>query len=165
MIVSASGWISPESLGGYHRNINKLERLLRLMKMLTANNSLTVDEIADKLGISSRSVYRYIDTFRDAGFVIKKRITAPSSTSLRLISKTLAGSFTSPKKKTTISSSPLSKALTKTTAVDKLLPVLRPRYVIAKLERMGADLTIQTQPGIRDLLGLANKSTDEYLQR
>ncbi|MBZ4674438.1 MAG: hypothetical protein JG772_126, partial [Dysgonamonadaceae bacterium] len=32
----------------------KLERLLRLMKMLTANNSLTVDEIADKLGISSR---------------------------------------------------------------------------------------------------------------
>lgn len=34
------------------------------MKMLTANNSLTVDEIADKLGISSRSVCRYIDIFR-----------------------------------------------------------------------------------------------------
>ena len=50
----------------------KLERLLRLMKMLTANNSLTVGEIAGKLGISSRSVYRYIDTFREAGFVIKK---------------------------------------------------------------------------------------------
>jgi predicted DNA-binding transcriptional regulator YafY len=50
----------------------KLERLLRLMKMLTANNSLTVDEIANKLSISSRSVYRYIDTFREAGFVIKK---------------------------------------------------------------------------------------------
>jgi Predicted transcriptional regulator len=50
----------------------KLERLLRLMKMLTANNSQTVDEIAKKLGISSRSVYRYIDTFREAGFVIKK---------------------------------------------------------------------------------------------
>ncbi len=51
----------------------KLERLLRLMKMLTANNSLTVDEIALNLGITSRSVYRYIDTFREAGFVIKKR--------------------------------------------------------------------------------------------
>lgn len=50
----------------------KLERLLRLMKLLTANNSLTVDEIADKLEISSRSVYRYIDTFREAGFVVKK---------------------------------------------------------------------------------------------
>ena len=55
----------------------KLERLLRLMKMLTANNSLTVDEIADKLSISSRSVYRYLDTFRDAGFVIKKTNNCP----------------------------------------------------------------------------------------
>jgi predicted DNA-binding transcriptional regulator YafY len=50
----------------------KLERLLRLMKLLTANNSFTVDEIASKLAISQRSVYRYIDTFREAGFVIKK---------------------------------------------------------------------------------------------
>lgn len=55
----------------------KLERLLRLMKMLTANNSLTVDEIANKLSISSRSVYRYIDTFRDAGFVVKKANNCP----------------------------------------------------------------------------------------
>lgn len=55
----------------------KLERLLRLMKMLTANNSLTVDEIADKLAISSRSVYRYIDTFRAAGFVVKKANNCP----------------------------------------------------------------------------------------
>ena len=55
----------------------KLERLLRLMKMLTANNSLTIDEIASKLDISSRSVYRYIDTFRDAGFVIKKTNNCP----------------------------------------------------------------------------------------
>ena len=51
----------------------KLERLLRVMKMLTANNSLTVDEIAEQLSISPRSVYRYIDTFREAGFVIKKK--------------------------------------------------------------------------------------------
>jgi predicted DNA-binding transcriptional regulator YafY len=50
----------------------KLERLLRLMKMLTANNSLTIKEIADRLGITARSVYRYVDTFRDAGFVVKK---------------------------------------------------------------------------------------------
>ncbi len=50
----------------------KLERLLRLMKLLTANNLYSVDEIAGKLDISSRSVYRYIDTFREAGFVIKK---------------------------------------------------------------------------------------------
>ena len=51
----------------------KLERLLRLMKLLTANNFLTVEEIADRLSITPRSVYRYIDTFREAGFVIKKK--------------------------------------------------------------------------------------------
>lgn len=50
----------------------KLERLLRLMKLLTANTSMTIDEIADKLALSSRSIYRYVDTFREAGFVIKK---------------------------------------------------------------------------------------------
>ena len=51
----------------------KVERLLRIMKMLTGNKSLTIEEIADQLSISPRSVYRYIDTFRDAGFVIKKK--------------------------------------------------------------------------------------------
>ena len=43
------------------------------MKLLTANNYLTVEEIADRLSITPRSVYRYIDTFRAAGFVIKKK--------------------------------------------------------------------------------------------
>jgi predicted DNA-binding transcriptional regulator YafY len=51
----------------------KLERLLRLMKMLTANNSYTVTELAGKLDMSIRTVYRYIDTFREAGFVVKKK--------------------------------------------------------------------------------------------
>ncbi|MBQ9137913.1 MAG: WYL domain-containing protein [Alistipes sp.] len=51
----------------------KVERLLRLMKMLTANVDYSVDDIAERLDMSRRTVYRYIDTFRDAGFVIKKR--------------------------------------------------------------------------------------------
>lgn len=50
----------------------KLERLLRIMKMLTGNVSYTVNELADKLNMSPRTVYRYIDTFREAGFLIKK---------------------------------------------------------------------------------------------
>ena len=50
----------------------KLERLLRLMTMLTANNSYTVDDLSDKLDMSKRTIYPYIDTFRAAGFVIKK---------------------------------------------------------------------------------------------
>ncbi len=50
----------------------KIERLLRLMKMLTANTTYNVDEIAERLSMSRRTVYRYIDTFREAGFVIKR---------------------------------------------------------------------------------------------
>lgn len=42
------------------------------MKLLTANTTYNVDQIAARLGMSRRTVYRYIDTFREAGFVIKK---------------------------------------------------------------------------------------------
>lgn len=51
----------------------KFERLLQLMKMLTANVTYSVDDIGERLEISRRSVYRYIDTFRNAGFVIDKQ--------------------------------------------------------------------------------------------
>ena len=50
----------------------KIERILRLMKLLTANTSYTVDDMAERLDMSRRTIYRYIDTFREAGFVIKK---------------------------------------------------------------------------------------------
>ena len=52
-------------------NQPKIERLLRLMKMLTGNVTYSVEDISDKLNISLRTVYRYIDTFRAAGFIIK----------------------------------------------------------------------------------------------
>ena len=51
----------------------KIERLLRLMMMLTANNRYTVDELADRLETSPRTIYRYIDTFKEAGFLITKK--------------------------------------------------------------------------------------------
>jgi predicted DNA-binding transcriptional regulator YafY len=50
----------------------KVERLLRLMKMLTGNISYNINDISGKLDMSVRTVYRYIDTFREAGFAIKK---------------------------------------------------------------------------------------------
>jgi predicted DNA-binding transcriptional regulator YafY len=51
----------------------KIERLLRLMKMLTGNRSYTVEELADRLDMSIRTIYRYIDTFREAGFIVKRQ--------------------------------------------------------------------------------------------
>lgn len=50
----------------------KLERLLRLMKLMTGNVNYTVDDLAERLGTSYRSIYRYIETFKDAGFVVHK---------------------------------------------------------------------------------------------
>lgn len=50
----------------------KIERLLRLMKMMSGNINYTIDELADKLGTSYRSIYRYIDTFKESGFVVEK---------------------------------------------------------------------------------------------
>ena len=50
----------------------KIERLLRLMKLLTGNVNYTVEQLADKLDTSYRSIYRYIDTFKEAGFVVHK---------------------------------------------------------------------------------------------
>lgn len=51
----------------------KLDRLLRLMILLTSNNSYTLEELATKFDMTQRTIYRYIETFRDAGFVIKKK--------------------------------------------------------------------------------------------
>ena len=50
----------------------QVERLLRLMKLLTGNTVYTVDELAEKLDTSYRSIYRYLDTFREAGFAVRK---------------------------------------------------------------------------------------------
>ncbi len=50
----------------------KVDRILRVMKMLTGNNTYTISDIASRIDTSDRTVYRYIDTFREAGFIVKK---------------------------------------------------------------------------------------------
>ena len=49
----------------------KIERLLRLMKLMTGNVNYTVNDLAERIGTTYRSVYRYIETFKDAGFVVQ----------------------------------------------------------------------------------------------
>lgn len=50
----------------------KIVKLLRLMKLLTGNVSRTIDQLAKEMGITSRTVYRYIEDIREAGFVVNK---------------------------------------------------------------------------------------------
>ena len=50
----------------------KISKLLRLMKLLSGNVNRTIDSLAKELGITPRTVYRYIETIREAGFVVNK---------------------------------------------------------------------------------------------
>lgn len=50
----------------------KIERLLRLMQYLSGNVYYSIDDLSEKLELSRRTIYRYIDTFKDAGFVVQK---------------------------------------------------------------------------------------------
>lgn len=50
----------------------KFERVLRLITLLGGNVNYTINELAEKLDTSYRSIYRYLETFKDAGFVVDK---------------------------------------------------------------------------------------------
>jgi predicted DNA-binding transcriptional regulator YafY len=39
---------------------------------MSGHKNYTIDQLADKLGTSYRSIYRYIDTFKECGFVVLK---------------------------------------------------------------------------------------------
>lgn len=50
----------------------KISRILRLIVLMSGNRIYTVDELAAELETSQRTIYRYIDTFREAGFAVDK---------------------------------------------------------------------------------------------
>ncbi len=52
--------------------LEKFDRQLRLMVLLTQNHRLTVEDISCELNMSRRSIYRYIDAFKQMGFVVRK---------------------------------------------------------------------------------------------
>lgn len=50
----------------------KIKRELQLLMLLANNRYATIGDICERLEISERTFYRYVDTFRSAGFVVKK---------------------------------------------------------------------------------------------
>ena len=50
----------------------RVERTLRLMRLMSGNAYLTVEQLARRLDTSTRSIYRYIDTFKTCGFAVEK---------------------------------------------------------------------------------------------
>jgi predicted DNA-binding transcriptional regulator YafY len=53
--------------------LDKFDRQLRLMILLTQNREYTLDEICDRLEISRRNLYYYIEGFKENGFVVEKK--------------------------------------------------------------------------------------------
>ena len=49
------------------------ERQLRLMVLLTQNREYSLDELCRKLDMSRRTLYRYLELFRDIGFEVVKQ--------------------------------------------------------------------------------------------
>ena len=50
----------------------KVERMLRMIQMLASNVEYSIDDLMERLGMSRRTVYRYLDTFKEAGFAVQK---------------------------------------------------------------------------------------------
>ena len=50
----------------------KIERVLELMMMLTSNHYMTIKDLSQRFDMSERTIYRYLDTLKSAGFIIKK---------------------------------------------------------------------------------------------
>ena len=50
----------------------RVERVFRLMRLMSGNAFFTVGQLAEKLSVSCRSIYRYIDTFKSLGFTVEK---------------------------------------------------------------------------------------------
>lgn len=57
---------------------NNLDRELSLILLMTENRAYSVQQICDRLGISRRSLYYYIDFLRDYGFIVEKHGTCYS---------------------------------------------------------------------------------------
>lgn len=53
----------------------RILRLLNLMKLLSSNVDYTIQELMDRLETSRRSIFRYLDTLRFAGFAMAKKGT------------------------------------------------------------------------------------------
>ena len=51
----------------------KFQRMLEILMMISGSYGYSIEQIADKYNISGRTVYRYLTTFQNAGFLLDKK--------------------------------------------------------------------------------------------
>jgi proteasome accessory factor C len=52
---------------------SKMSRLLRLMMLLNNTRTYCMQELGERTGMSDSTIYRYLDTFEEAGFLINRK--------------------------------------------------------------------------------------------
>ena len=50
----------------------KFRKMLEILMLLSGNFGYTINEIAEKFDTTPRTIYRYIETFKDVGFKVSK---------------------------------------------------------------------------------------------
>lgn len=65
---------------------DKLERELYLLQLLTENRTYTIERLCEKLGISRRNLYYYLEFSATADLRYTSTATATASTAIRLSS-------------------------------------------------------------------------------
>lgn len=50
----------------------KIQRTLRLLLLLSGRKNYTISELAEKLSTTNRTIYRYLETFREVGFQVER---------------------------------------------------------------------------------------------
>jgi len=53
----------------------KFDRQLQLMVALTQGTGLSVSQLAERTGLTRRTIYRYIEAFKEAGFIVEQHGT------------------------------------------------------------------------------------------
>lgn len=64
--------ILPRQKNAIYMDQAKLEKGLRLLMFLTDNRYSTVKQVSDRFEMTTRTFYRYLDTFKNVGFVVSK---------------------------------------------------------------------------------------------
>lgn len=53
--------------------LGKFNRQLQLLALLARSRGLSVTQVAERTGLTRRTIYRYIEAFREAGFIVEER--------------------------------------------------------------------------------------------
>lgn len=75
MYIRILNYCTQKEILSYKMELEKFARQLRLMVILTQNRTTTIEDVSKTLNMSKRSIYRYIDAFKNMGFVVEKQGT------------------------------------------------------------------------------------------